>query len=205
MQTALGGAANLFSSCAGPKMTRDALRQAYRSKRDAHAAKKSQPDRWPADVVSIFASATCVGGYWPMGSELSPLSLLKELASQGIPTALPAFVDRASPMTFRMWTPGQRLENAPWPFEQPSADSPSALPDILIIPLIAFDQNCNRLGQGGGHYDHYLFQQFNVLKVGFGWSLQECDNLPVAEWDVPMDMVVTEHGIVHRRAERDLT
>jgi 5-formyltetrahydrofolate cyclo-ligase len=183
-------------------MTRDALRAKYRALRTEFAVTKAPPSLWPDDILSICAAAECVGGYWPMGSELSPIGLLSALAAQGVPTALPAFDTRDADMVFRYWKPGNMLERAPWAFEQPCADSPLVVPDALIIPLVAFDRDCNRLGQGGGHYDRYLSRDNNVLKIGFAWSIQECAHLPVAAWDVPMDMIVTECGIVHRRRER---
>ncbi|HRJ06447.1 MAG TPA: 5-formyltetrahydrofolate cyclo-ligase [Candidatus Saccharibacteria bacterium] len=74
--------------------------------------------------------------------------------------------------------------------------------DVIIVPLVAFDDSCHRLGHGGGWYDRFLATQPNALKIGLAFDIQQVDILPVEEHDIPLDCIVTESRIIKRSAFR---
>ncbi len=117
---------------------------------------------------------------------------MADLRARGVALALPRVTGRAEAMTFHAWASGDALEQAEYGFLQPLPSAPLVEPDGFIVPLLGFDAACNRIGQGAGHYDRYFGMQPNTLKIGLSWSSQKCASLPVADWDVPLDAVLTE-------------
>ena len=134
-----------------------------------------------------------VAGYVAIGAEADPAKLLAIAHDAGCTTALP-HITHQSAMRFLQWSPGDRLESGPFGLMQPSSDSPILSPDLIFVPLIAFDQKHMRLGQGAGHYDRALARLEHCVAVGLAWSMQKAQNLPFDSWDVPMDAILTEKG-----------
>lgn len=139
-----------------------------------------------------------VAGYWPMRSEADPRPILVELAARGIPTCLPVVIDGA--VVFRRWTAWEPLVPGGFGTLVPSDEAAIVEPVFLLVPLLAFDGGCFRLGYGKGHYDRVLAR----LRVGGGqacafglaYEAQRVLRVPTEGHDQKLDGVITERGVV---------
>jgi 5-formyltetrahydrofolate cyclo-ligase len=141
-----------------------------------------------------LASARIVAGYVSDGEEVDPLPLLFRALDQGCIVALPRITDRASPMVFHHWFPGDDLIPGPLGLLQPRADAEIIEPDLILAPLVGYDAACNRLGQGAGFYDRAFAARPHARRIGLAWSVQGVDRLPLDDWDVPLHGIATERG-----------
>ena len=130
------------------------------------------------------------------GDELDPRPLMASLAGHGHPLFLPAILGDRQPLQFRGWRDGEALKTGSFGTKEPLADAPKGAPDIVIVPLLAFDEGGYRLGYGKGFFDMTLAELRrrgpNVLSVGFSYEVQRSDDLPRDDWDEPLDWIVTE-------------
>ena len=136
-----------------------------------------------------------VSGYWPMRSEIDPRPAL---AAHDGPVGLPVIQAPATPLRFRRWTPGAEMVPGPFGAEVP-AEGDWMVPEIVIVPLLAFSRSGGRLGYGGGFYDRTLEQlraRGPVLAIGYAFAAQEEADLPLEPTDQPLDLIVTEAGIL---------
>ena len=141
---------------------------------------------------AFFTAGLTVAGYQKTGSEVSVDRVMAAANAVELKLALPFIGARGEVMRFKLWRPGETLIKSPFDFLQPGAEAPDAVPDIILAPLLGFDRNMNRLGQGAGHYDRVFTLFPNALRFGIAWSCQEILALPVDPWDVPLDAVLTE-------------
>jgi 5-formyltetrahydrofolate cyclo-ligase len=128
-----------------------------------------------------------VGGYSPLGSEISPLLAMEEARAVGAIVAFPAFHNPAKPFRFLA---GDPLSPGPFGILQPKLTAPAVEPDLVLVPLIAVDSKGNRLGRGRGHYDRVLgrLRKSGAKLVGVGWPIQRIKKIiPADPWDVPLD------------------
>jgi 5-formyltetrahydrofolate cyclo-ligase len=142
-----------------------------------------------------FARGAIVAGYWPIGEELDVRPLLSELAARGHVTSLPVVTARRASLIFRRWREGDGLEPGAHGILAPSSDAPTVDPDVLIVPLVAFDASGYRLGYGGGYYDRTLASlraSKKILAVGVGFAVQEFPRLPRGPDDQRLDWIVSE-------------
>ncbi len=142
-----------------------------------------------------LAAGANVSGYWPIGEELDDRPLLEALMMRGHVVGLPVVVGRRAPLTFRRWRPGDPLEAGAYNILSPTAEAAEIVPDVLIVPLVAFDAAGCRLGYGGGYYDRTLAAlraRKKVLAVGVAFAVQEMARLPRGEGDQRLDWVVSE-------------
>ena len=150
-------------------------------------------------AIPLPAGAT-VSGYAPLRSEIDPMPLLTRLHARGHPVALP-FVDGIDrPLLMKRWRPGEPLLAGQFGARQPLAESEDLMPDILIVPLVAFDTQGYRLGRGGGFYDRTIAElkaRGPVLTVGLCFSAQNILNIPREIHDQKLDWVVTEEGALN--------
>ena len=138
-----------------------------------------------------------VSGYWPLGSEIDPRPALAALTEHG-PVGLPVVEGPARPLVFRRWRPGDPLVPGGFGTSVPAAGEPM-VPEVLIVPLLAFDGRGHRLGYGGGFYDRTLAAlrgRGPVLAVGFAFGAQRVDALPTEPTDEPLDLVVTQEEVL---------
>jgi 5-formyltetrahydrofolate cyclo-ligase len=173
---------------------RDALGEAQR--RAAALAVATRP--FPID----FAPDTVIAGYAPVRSEFDPRPLLAALAARGARTALPVIVGRDQPLVFRAWDTTAPLARGPLGIPEPLPDQPLLVPDIVLVPLAAFDRLGHRIGYGGGYYDRSLAQLrlgADRLAIGVGFSVQEIPAIPALAHDVPLDLVLTETETIDLR------
>lgn len=179
---------------------KSSLRTRMRAARREHEA--AIPDsmrgllflRPPAPLLELVDPGAAIGLYYPVGSEASPLGYARWFYEAGHTVALPWFAGRTGPMVFREWSNPfgeDELEPAPWGALQPDSGANAVDPDVLIVPLLAFTDRGERLGQGGGHYDRYLQDHPDAIPIGLAWDCQRVERLPVEPHDVPLRAVVT--------------
>ena len=160
----------------------------------APAGAASQAAQHFLDHIPLRAGLV-LSGYWPVGDEGDPRPLMQAALQQGLLIGLPV-VSRDAPLTFRQWRPGETLEPAVMGIPVPAATAASVVPEVLIVPLLAFDAAGYRLGYGGGYYDRTLGAlrrgERPVLAVGLAYAGQEVADVPHHVFDQPLDWVVTE-------------
>ena len=132
--------------------------------------------------------------YRAVGSELDPEPLAHALIRSGRLLCLPVTIERDAPLIFRRWSPGEPLEIdvAGCPVPLPLAEV--VIPDLIITPLLAFDDTGGRLGQGGGYYDRTFEARPEAVRIGLAYSGQQVDDLPMDRHDVALHGVLTEAG-----------
>jgi 5-formyltetrahydrofolate cyclo-ligase len=136
-----------------------------------------------------------VSGYSPIRSEIDPVPLMRALAGQGARLALPAVMARGKSLAFRAWTAGDRLILGPLGILEPSPAATELIPDIMLVPLAAFDRAGHRIGYGAGHYDYtlaHLRKVKPIAAVGIAFAVQEIKTVPALPHDVALDYVLTE-------------
>jgi len=145
---------------------------------------------------------TIVSGYSPLRSEINPLPLLRRFAEAGAQPALPVVAGRGQPLIMRAWTFGQELGFGVWGIREPKPNSPEVFPDILIVPLLAFDRRGYRIGYGAGYYDMTISRLRTlkpIIALGVAFAAQEVDEVPTSPRDARLDLVLTEHGMMDHR------
>ena len=145
------------------------------------------------------AAGMVVSGYSPLKSEISPMPLLRRCADDGAALALPVVVGRGHPLIMRGWAFGAPLTSGVWGIRQPPPAAPEVFPDILIVPLLAFDRRGHRVGYGAGYYDMTLARlraMKKVIAIGIAFAAQEVDKVPTTPRDAPLDFVLTEREII---------
>lgn len=170
-----------------------AQRREFASSLDPDTRKALEAELAEALEPLLFA-ATIVAAYQPMKDEISPLGALARATALGKQTALPAFAQRNSCMTFRA---GEAGEAGPWGLLQPPLSAPPLQPDLILIPLVGCDRSGNRIGMGQGHYDRALDGlRATARLVGIGWDFQLLDVAIAADpWDQPLDAFASSAGI----------
>jgi 5,10-methenyltetrahydrofolate synthetase len=140
-----------------------------------------------------------IGAFWPIRAEPDLRRWLQTRHQRGDRCALPVVAVREAPLAFRLWTPGCRMATGAFDTQVPADDLP-VTPNIVIMPLVAFDRACYRLGYGGGYYDRTLATLSPApLKIGVGYAQFALATIHPQPFDIPMDCVVTEQGIVEPR------
>jgi 5-formyltetrahydrofolate cyclo-ligase len=184
-----------------PPLSKEALRQAALEARKAFVRTLSDADRALLErqlaerLTSLFAGVAVVGGYCPLGSEISPLPAMEEARAVGAIVAFPCFANPAKPFRFLA---GDPLEPGPFGIMQPAKRHPVVQPDLVLVPLIAIDGAGTRLGRGKGHYDRALIslKKSGARLIGVGWAIQRlADTIPVDDWDVPLDGFASPEGL----------
>ncbi len=136
-----------------------------------------------------------VSGFIPYKSEITTVPLLNRLRRQGWQTCLPVVIAPEQPLIFRAWVPGETLVPGVWDIPIPVETAPEVLPDVLLVPMLAFDSRGYRLGYGGGFYDRTL-EKLRALKsvvaIGVAYHAQKMDEVPIGIHDAPLDYVMTE-------------
>lgn len=144
-------------------------------------------------LVEVLAphAGRVLAGYWPMKGEPDPRPAM---AAHDGPICLPVVPGRAVPLIFRRWR-GEPLDRGPLGTSQPPMSLPEITPEVLIVPLVAFDGRLNRLGYGGGYYDRTLEalrRDGPVIAIGLAWEAQRLEAIPAEPFDQPLDMIVTD-------------
>jgi 5-formyltetrahydrofolate cyclo-ligase len=145
---------------------------------------------------------TIISGFMPLKSEINPLPLVQKLSQAGARLALPAIAGRGKPLIMRAWEFGAPLDRGQWGIREPKPDAPELEPDILLVPLLAFDRAGYRLGYGAGYYDMTI-NRLRALKpvtaVGIAFAVQEVPKIPTTPRDERVDLVLTEREVIDLR------
>lgn len=187
---------------------KNALRREALARRDA-----LPPDARAAAAEAVAARkfplrvkpGAVVAGYSPIKSEFNPLPLMRRLAADGAKLALPVVVGRGQPLIMRAWDFGHPLARGVWGIRQPLPSAPAVEPDILLVPLAAFDRRGHRLGYGAGYYDLTIAKlraAKPIVAVGVAFAAQEVPEIPQTPRDARLDLVLTEREVIDCRADR---
>jgi 5-formyltetrahydrofolate cyclo-ligase len=148
------------------------------------------------------APGAIVSGFMPLKSEINPLPLMRRLSAAGARLALPAIDGRGKPLIMRAYAIGDGLASGQWGIREPKPEAAEVAPDILLVPLLAFDRSGHRIGYGAGYYDMTIakFRAVKpVLAVGIAYAAQEIAAVPVTPRDARLDLVLTEHETIDLR------
>ena len=138
-----------------------------------------------------------IGGYYPVNFEIDDLVLLRKFEKNKFKISLPV-IKKNFQMDFYKWSFSGPLKVNKYGIPEPEIKS-IVYPDILLIPLVAFDKNLNRLGYGGGYYDRLierLSKKKKIIKIGLAFSIQKVDKVPINVYDKKLDYVVTNKYII---------
>jgi 5-formyltetrahydrofolate cyclo-ligase len=181
------------------------------SKADLRAAALAARDALSGDQRALAAQAVArrglpvesaprlvIAGYSPIRSEIDPIPLMQRLGAQGAQLALPVVPARGQSLRFRVWSLGDRLIPGSLGILEPSPAAAEIIPDIVLVPLAAFDRAGHRIGYGAGHYDRTLAKlraSKKVIAVGLAFAVQEIAAVPASSHDVALDYVLTEANL----------
>jgi len=185
--------------------TKAELRREAIARRDALPAEARQA---AAEAIAARAfplaitPGAIVSGLMPLKSEINPLPLMRKLAGQGARLALPVVIGRGKPLIMREWTFGEPLSAGVWGIREPEPEAAEVEPDILLVPLLAFDRAGYRIGYGGGYYDRTIARlraHKAVIAVGLAYAAQEVSAVPATPRDARLDLVLTEREVIDLR------
>ena len=173
----------------------EARKAGYARRAAAHAEDPGTGAALLSEVLAGYRGVP-VSGYMPIRTEINPLPAMAEAAAHGL-VGVPVIEGAGMPLRFARWEPETEMVSGPFGALIPS--EPEFLePEILIVPLVAFDATGGRLGYGGGYYDRTLEKLRSkraTLAIGFAYEAQEADHLPLEPTDQMLDMIVTERRV----------
>jgi 5-formyltetrahydrofolate cyclo-ligase len=173
---------------------RDALPAAERAAAAGTIAARPLPVAAPPGAI--------VSGFSPLKSEINPVPLMRAFADAGAGLALPVVAGRGKPLVMRAWRFGAPLVAGVWGIREPPPGAPEVFPDILIVPLLAFDRTGHRIGYGAGYYDMTIARlraMKPVIAIGIAYAAQEIAEIPTTERDARLDFVLTERETIDFR------
>ena len=182
-----------------------ALRKELRAKRREHAAALPPQvsalvfHRPPAPVLEMVPVDAVIGLYRADTGEAPAFSYTRFFHEAGHTVALPRITTLQAPMHFHAHSDPydeSDLVEGPLGLRQPAADLPEIVPDVLFMPLVGFTVTGERLGQGGGFYDRWLEAHPETIAIGMAWDIQEVDDLPVEDHDMPLSAIITPTRIL---------
>ena len=140
-----------------------------------------------------------IGGYYPSYYEVDILKFLEEAAKKKFKITLP-IIKSSTSMSFKTWIPNDPLYVSKFGILEPKSTNKEFIPDLIIVPLIAFDNQLNRIGYGKGYYDRKLKKikkiKRNAVCLGIAYSFQKCKSIPVNKYDFKLDYIFTERKII---------
>ena len=179
------------------------LDECKRAARDAAILLLDRCD--PASGAAVAAQirphvppGAAVAGFYPMRRELDLTALLHALRGAGHVVALPRTPARGLPLAFHRWDEGDTLR--PERFGTMTASGPAVRPDLLLVPLLAFDRQGRRLGYGGGFYDRTIAAMPGIATIGCAYAVLELAEVPAGPHDMPLDAIATETEFVTIKA-----
>ncbi len=182
-----------------------ALRKQLRRARREHAANLPREvsalvfNRPPAAIAAMVPEGATIGLYRADAGEAPAGGYARFFHDRGHRIALPRITTMEEPMAFHLHSDPYEesdLEDGPMGLRQPSAESAMVVPDVLFMPLVGFTATGERLGQGGGFYDRWIAAHPDTLAIGMAWDIQEVDDLPVEDHDMPLAAILTPTRII---------
>ncbi len=173
----------------------DARKAAFARRKAAHALGQGTAGHL-SEVLAGYRGVP-LAGYMAMRTEIDPTAAMEEASAHG-PVGVPVIMGAGQPLRFRAWTPGCAMVAGAFGADIP-AGGDWITPEILIVPLVAFTRQGERLGYGGGFYDRTLEGLRSVkptLAIGFAYGAQQAEELPLEPTDQPLDLIVTETEII---------
>ena len=146
-------------------------------------------------MLDQLPAVAWMAAYHAVGAEMDPSAVRRKFARSGCGVALPFAEAPGEPLTFRAWSPGQGLVEDAMGVPAPGPDAARITPDVLVVPLLAFDRAGGRLGQGGGHYDRTIADlrtRTKVFVLGLAYAGQELLEIPMEAHDQRLDAILTE-------------
>jgi 5-formyltetrahydrofolate cyclo-ligase len=180
-------------------------------RREALARRDALPRELRAAVAEAIAArpfpaaikpGAVVSGFMPMKSEINPIPLMRKLADAGATLALPVVAGKGRLLIMRAWSVGEPLASGVWGIREPKPDAPEVFPDILIVPLLAFDRRGHRIGYGAGYFDMTiaaLRARKPIVAAGIAFAAQEIAEVPTTPRDARLDLVLTEREVIDLR------
>jgi 5-formyltetrahydrofolate cyclo-ligase len=151
-----------------------------------------------AGAVSALTPTGIIAGFLSIGDEIDLMPLMQALERRGHGLVLPVMQGRGQPLLFRHYSPGDTLAATTWGIQEPLATVATLQPDLLLVPMLAFDASGHRLGYGGGFYDRSLAllrMSATVIAVGVAFDEQRLDAVPHLDYDQRLDGVLTPTGL----------
>lgn len=149
----------------------------------------------------LGGAARCIAGYCATGGEMNVFPSLSKLSRQGHWLCLPVVASRGEPLRFRLWEPEHPLQKGSYGINAPLDSAPEAIPDTLLVPLVAFDRQGGRLGYGKGYYDRTIatLRQHNksLHVIGVAYSTQCVERIPMQPHDERLPLIVTEKESIY--------
>ncbi|HUZ30991.1 MAG TPA: 5-formyltetrahydrofolate cyclo-ligase [Xanthobacteraceae bacterium] len=149
-----------------------------------------------------LAPGMIVSAFMPLKNEIDPQPLMRKLAGEGVRFVLPVVIGRGKPLVMREWAFGEPLVQGIWGIREPAPTAATADPDILLVPIVAFDRTGHRIGYGAGYYDMTITQlraRKQVIAVGLAFATQEVPAVPATPRDARLDLVLTEREVIDLR------
>jgi len=176
-------------------------------RRQALARREALPAAERAAAAELIAArglpvpveGAIVSGFMPIKSEINPLPLMRKLAAAGARLALPVVAGAGRPLVMRGWAFGEPLTAGVWGIRQPPPEAPVVAPDIMLVPLLAFDRSGHRIGYGAGYYDltiAALRAGKPIIAAGIAFAAQEIAAVPATPRDARLDLVLTEREAI---------
>ena len=166
--------------------------------------KKKNSKNIQLSLLKIFKKITkntskkkIIGGYYPVNFEIDILEFLEKLEVKGMQLCFPV-VKKNNEMDFYSWSTKNFLKLNKFGIPEPEQIK-KVLPDIILVPLVAFDDRLYRIGYGGGYYDRYiekLSKKKNLLKIGIAHSCQKINRVPINKYDKKLDIIITEKYVL---------
>jgi 5-formyltetrahydrofolate cyclo-ligase len=187
------------------------LEQKAQLRREALARRDALPVEIRKAVAEAIAArafplavvpGVTVCGFMPLKSEINPLPLMRQLTDAGARLALPVVIGLGKPLIMRSWQWGEPLIPGVWGIRQPPPTAPELQPDVLLVPLLAFDRRGHRIGYGAGYYDLTIAQlraKKPIAAVGIAFAAQEVETVPRTAFDAQLDLVLTESETIDLR------
>ena len=181
---------------------KQARKQAEAARAEAHAARKDTAPLALTKTGLDFAGelpGRTVSAFIPFGDEIDTRPLLAKLAAEGFTTCVPVVIKPATPLEFRVWVPGEETVPGKWNIPVPPETADVVEPDVLLVPLLAFDAEGFRLGYGGGFYDRTLERLRSIkpfVTIGVAYAAQQVDKVVRGEHDERLDWILTEAGAI---------
>ena len=185
---------------------RNTIRDSMRAKRNSLNDKERNDSALSLlDILrdqAWFLKATCVAGYLSSDGEISPTPAIEYLLGQQQLVTLPVIGSQSGQMQFCKWSAGQPLTKNRFGILEPESSEvvPLDAHSLILTPLVAFDDQGNRIGMGGGYYDRFLSTRMpfsdRPLVVGVAYDFQQLDKIIAEEWDAKMDAVVTDKEVI---------
>ena len=184
-----------------------ARKSAGKIRSEAHASLAETAAKNMADSglgFLSYASRGVVSGFYPYRTEIDLKPMMGTLSRGGWTTCLPIVKGAGIPLDFKAWAPGDETIPGAWDIPIPLPEAPDVEPDVMLVPLLAFDRAGFRLGYGGGFYDRTIEKlraMKTVITIGIAFSAQEVAQVVRGPYDQPLDWILTEEGPIEIAAK----